>query len=303
LDKSRAHRIIWLLEELKLEYELKTFKRGADWLAPKALKDIHPLGKSPVVGIQPEGADQSIILAESGTIIEYLSDHFGTWLVPKRYLEGKEGTVGGETEEWFRYRVSFYLDPLHIFSRVYNVHTLSLSQCNICASYSLPDLANDMPVSHALCRGIAHDGACDCFGDDQYECPAWDEALTDNEIDIRKAPVPFFLKPITNGIANKVDSSFVDKELKTHLTFLEDYLTKSPNGGEFFCGAELTGADFMMFFVLEGAVQRAPLNETSYPKLYAYVRRMQARDAYRRALQRATEASGEEAVPFSDIKM
>lgn len=47
-----------------------------------------------------------LILAESGTIIEYLCDHFDQEhrLVPKRYADGKEGEVGGETEEWLRYR-------------------------------------------------------------------------------------------------------------------------------------------------------------------------------------------------------
>lgn len=104
-------------------------------------------------------------------------------------------------------------------------------------------------------------------------------------------------------IANGVDGSFVNPELKTNLTFLEDYLASSPKGGEFFCGSELSGADFMMTFALEGAVGRAPINETSYPKLYSYVRRMQAREAYKRAGVKVTEASGEEFVPFSDIKM
>lgn len=121
--------------------------------------------------------------------------------------------------------------------------------------------------------------------------------------DIRGAPVLFFLKPITRAIANKVDGSFTNPELETNLTFLEDYLSKSPNDGQFFCGTNLSGADIMMTFALEGAVKRAPMNETSYPKLYSYVRRMQARDAYKRAGERVTEASGEKYIPFSDLDM
>ena len=120
---------------------------------------------------------------------------------------------------------------------------------------------------------------------------------------IRNAPVPFFLKPITRGIANKVDDAFVNPELKNHLTFLEDYLASAPNKGEFFCGSNLTGADFMMIFALEAATPRAPLSETSYPKLYSFVRRMQAREAYKRAGDKVAEASGEPFVPFSDVKM
>lgn len=57
-----------------------------------------------------------------------------------------------------------------------------------------------------------------------------------------------------------------------------------------------------MHFALEGATQRVPLSESSFPKLYAYMRRMQQRDAYKRAAKRVSEASGDEYVPFSDLK-
>lgn len=103
LDKSRAQRTLWLLEELKIDYELKTYKR-VNMLAPPELKKIHPLGKAPLVTIQAEGVTEPIVLAESGPITEYLIDHFGPWLAPKRWQEGKENQVQGETEEWMRYR-------------------------------------------------------------------------------------------------------------------------------------------------------------------------------------------------------
>ncbi|KAF2194495.1 glutathione transferase [Zopfia rhizophila CBS 207.26] len=246
LDKSRAQRIIWLLEEVKVDYELKVFKRGKDFLAPPELKEVHPLGKSPVIGIQAAGAEKPLILAESGTIIEYLAEHFGSWLIPKRYPDGKEGVIGAETEEWLRYR--------------YIMHY---------AEGSFMTILILALVTHR----------------------------------IRNAPVPFFIRPITKGIANKVDGSFIDPELKNHLTFLENYLAASPNNGEFFSGSSLTGADFMMAFALEAAVQRAPLNETTYPKLYSWVKRMQAREAYKRAGEKVSEASGEKYVPFSEVKM
>lgn len=73
-------------------------------LAPPELKQVHPLGKSPVIGIQAPAATEPIVIAESGAIVEYLTDHFGHWLIPDRYSEGKEGQVGGESEEWLRYR-------------------------------------------------------------------------------------------------------------------------------------------------------------------------------------------------------
>ncbi|RAL16980.1 glutathione S-transferase [Aspergillus homomorphus CBS 101889] len=115
LAQSRAHRILWLLEALHLTYDLKIFHRGPDKLAPAELKEVHPLGKSPVLTVQPATASASeaakpIVLAESGLIIEYLLDHFGANadapLVPERYAAGtgSEGQVGGESEAWLRYR-------------------------------------------------------------------------------------------------------------------------------------------------------------------------------------------------------
>lgn len=92
------------MEELKLKYEIKTYKRTKTQEAPPELKEIHPLGKAPIVTIESETASKPLVLAESGLIMEYLIDHYGPWLVPKRYAEGKEGQVGGETEEWLRYR-------------------------------------------------------------------------------------------------------------------------------------------------------------------------------------------------------
>lgn len=73
-------------------------------LAPQELKDIHPLGKSPVVTVDPLAGSKPLVIAESAFIIEYLTEHFGSWLAPKRYTEGKEGQIGGESAEWLRYR-------------------------------------------------------------------------------------------------------------------------------------------------------------------------------------------------------
>lgn len=119
---------------------------------------------------------------------------------------------------------------------------------------------------------------------------------------IRKAPVPFFLTFITSKIASMIEENYTHPELKLNLTYLETLLAESPED-EFFCGPNLTGADFMMIFVLEAAVLFKTLNETSYPKLYSYVRRIQSRDAYKRAGDRVSEASGVKYVPFSESKL
>lgn len=73
LDNSRSQRILWLLEELDVDYEVRLYKRDPKTMrAPKTLEEIHPLGKSPVVEI-----DSEVLLAESGAIIEELLDRFG----------------------------------------------------------------------------------------------------------------------------------------------------------------------------------------------------------------------------------
>lgn len=72
LNNSRSQRVLWLLEELGVPYELKKYERDPKtMLAPPALLQIHPLGKSPVI------TDGKLTLAESGAIIEYLVDRYG----------------------------------------------------------------------------------------------------------------------------------------------------------------------------------------------------------------------------------
>lgn len=117
---------------------------------------------------------------------------------------------------------------------------------------------------------------------------------------IRNAPVPFFLRPITNGIANKVDGSYTNPEMTNHLDFLEGYLKSSPSQGKFFCTDKLTSADIMIHFVLEGAVKKKAVSESAYPTLYKYVRSLQETDSYKRAGQSVEKASGEKFVPFSE---
>ncbi len=72
LNNSRSQRILWLLEELGLEYEVKRYQRDPKtMLAPASLREVHPLGKSPVI------TDGALTLAESGAIVEYLVERYG----------------------------------------------------------------------------------------------------------------------------------------------------------------------------------------------------------------------------------
>jgi glutathione S-transferase len=78
LNDSRSQRVLWLLEELALPYEIVHHNRDPQtMLAPASLKAVHPLGKSPVI------ADQGYVIAETGAIVEYLVDRAGGRLRPQ----------------------------------------------------------------------------------------------------------------------------------------------------------------------------------------------------------------------------
>lgn len=72
LNNSRSQRVLWLLEELQLPYELRRYERDRKtMLAPPELKEVHPLGKSPVI------TDEGVTVAESGAIVEYVLEQHG----------------------------------------------------------------------------------------------------------------------------------------------------------------------------------------------------------------------------------
>ncbi|KIW84955.1 hypothetical protein Z517_00343 [Fonsecaea pedrosoi CBS 271.37] len=238
LEVSRAHRILFLFEELGVPYELKTYKRTQERLAPPELKKIHPLGKSPVVTIETPGSTAPVILAESAAIAEYFCDYYGkeTPLVPSRYQEGKDGQIGGETESWLRYRMFMHyaegsLMPLMLLSLIVG--------------------------------------------------------------GIRNAPVPFFIKPITNSVAGKIESSFLRRNMKNHYDFLEAQLATSPDAGDYLCGKDITAADIMLSFPLEAGQTRSGFAESQYPRIWGYIERLHERDAYKRAVAKIVAIEGE----------
>ncbi len=71
LNNSRSQRILWLLEELGLDYEIRFYKRNEINRAPEELKAVHPLGKSPVI------EDGDLKIAESGAAVDYLIRTYG----------------------------------------------------------------------------------------------------------------------------------------------------------------------------------------------------------------------------------
>jgi glutathione S-transferase len=87
LNNSRSQRVLWLLEELALPYEIVRYQRLPSILAPPELKKIHPLGKSPVI------TDGGTTIAESGAIVEYIME---------TYANGRLMPARG-TPDWRRY--------------------------------------------------------------------------------------------------------------------------------------------------------------------------------------------------------
>lgn len=209
LNNSRSQRILWLLEELGVEYDIKRYERDpTTMLAPPELRQIHPLGKSPVI------TDGDLVLAESGVIIEYLAGRYGNG----RLVPAADSPEKLRYTYWLHYAEGSMMPPLLmllIFNR------------------------------------------------------------------LEQAPMPFFAKPIARAISRNVKSSFIEPNLKRHLDYLEAELGKSA----WFAGSEFSAADIQMSFPLEAASVRGGLDQ-SRPKLMAFLERIHARPAYRKAIER-----------------
>ena len=207
LENSRSQRVLWLLEELGLPYEVRRYARDPKTMyAPPELERVHPLGKSPVV------TDGDVTVAESGAIVEYLLDAHGA---------GRLRPPPGTPE---RRRFTYWL--------------------HFAEGSAMPPLLMKLVFDK-----------------------------------VRSAPVPFFVKPIVRGIADKVTSSFIAPNIERQLKFMEAELADRP----WFAGAEFTAADVQMSFPLEAAAARGGL-DARYPRLHDWLARIHARRAYQRAL-------------------
>ena len=206
LNNSRSQRILWLLEELKTPYEIIFYERDkVTVLAPKELKNIHALGKSPVI------TDGDATMAESGAIIEYLVQTHGENFYP---------TPGTEQHRQYTYWMHYAEGSL------------------------MPQLLIKLIFDK-----------------------------------VKDSPMPFFIKPIARMIANKVINSYAGPNIKTNLEFIEQHLSKN----EWFCGENISGADFQMSFPLEALVARE--GASHFPNITKFVKKFQARPAYQKALE------------------
>jgi glutathione S-transferase len=114
--------------------------------------------------------------------------------------------------------------------------------------------------------------------------------LADRKPDIRDSPVPFFIKPVTRGIADKVDNLYLNDNFATHFGFLESQLTSSPDNGEYLCGASLTAADILMSYPIIAASDK--FDAVKHPKLKAYAARIKDHEGNVGAIKKIEELTG-----------
>lgn len=209
LENSRSQRVLWLLEELGVPYEVKRYERDKKTsLAPKELVKVHPLGKSPVID------DNGAVIAETGAIVEHIIETYGA---------GRLAPARG-TADWRRYR--------------YWMHAAE-------GSYMPP-----LVLTLMLAR-------------------------------METAPMPFFAKPIAKKLTQAVRDGYLDHTIAALYGYLDTELGKTA----FLAGNEFSGADIMMSFPAEAAMQRAPA-ALKTARLKTYVEKLQGRPAYKRALER-----------------
>ena len=207
LNNSRSQRILWMLEELGVPYDVKRYQREPSMQAPASLRAVHPLGKSPVI------TDGDRTLAESGAILEYLVDTYGN---------GRFRPAAGTPE------------------KIHYTYFLHYAEGSL-----MPLLLMKLIFSRIPSR------------------------------------LPFFMKPVGRAIAKGANTTLLDPQIGSHFMFLESELGKR----EWFAGADFSAADIQMSFPLEAAAARAPMVR-QMPRLAAFLDRIHARPAYKRALEK-----------------
>jgi glutathione S-transferase len=208
LNNSRSQRVLWLLEELELPYEIKKYQRDpATMLAPPELRAIHPLGKAPIL------TEEEVTIAETGAIIDYLLARYGRG----RLAPPPASNDSWRFRHWMHHAEGSAMPPL--------VMTLVLG--------SIP------------------------------------------------AKVPALIRPVARKITEGAQKGFVSPNLER----LKAYWNEALSDTGWFAGPDITAADIMMSFPLEAATARSPFSPTQ-PNPGAFLARIHARPAYRRALER-----------------
>lgn len=113
---------------------------------------------------------------------------------------------------------------------------------------------------------------------------------------VRNAPIPFFLKPIPRLVADKIQTSYLDKQFAVHFPFLESQLKSAPGTTEAhrggLCGPKFNAADILMSFPMIAATGRGVITQETYPEIVAYAERLKKDDGYQRAVKKIEEMDG-----------
>ena len=204
LTDSRSQRIVWMLEELGVDYEVRVHRRLSNRLAPPSLRDVHPLGKAPVL------CDDGRTFAESGNIVEYLAERYAPRMIPA------DEPARSDHRYWLHFA--------------------------------------EGSLASALVMNFIFDTA--------------------------EKRVPTILRPILCAVPRMIKRAYLDDTIASLLGHVDSHLSSR----EFFTGDELSCADIMMSFPLEGVAARSG---REYPGIKSYVERVHVRPAYKAALQSA----------------
>lgn len=208
LQNSRSQRVLWLLEELGVDYEVKRYERDKQTnLAPPELLKVHPLGKSPVI------EDDGAVIAETGAIVEHIVDRHGAG----RLKPPPDSDDFRRYQYWLHAAEGSYMPPL--------VLALMLNR-------------------------------------------------------METAPMPFFARPVAKKLTAGVRAGYLDHTVKGLFEYVDAELRARP----WLAGEEFSAADITMSFPLEAALTRIEAAKSKAIK--DYVARLQARPAYKMALER-----------------
>lgn len=207
LEYSQSFRILWLLEEMGQDYEIKLYKRDPESkMAPREYKALSPLGTAPVI------THKDLVLAESNAIVDYILD---SWPDPTLRPEA------------------------HAPSRVPYLYWFHLAQGSL------------MPI-----------------------------ALTTTVFSIIIERAPGILRPLLKGVFSKANAGFVAPRIGAIVKEAEKALAKAP----YFAGEELTAADIVLIYPILALEKKGQLKQA--PQLQGWIKRVQARPAFARALEK-----------------
>lgn len=227
-------------------------------LAPAELKAVHPLGKSPVITVERPEYTQPLVLAESGAIVEYLLNHFG-----------------GEEKGLIPKKYASEEDAAK------NLETEEWLRFRFYMHYVEGSLMPQMVMALIVDSMLLFCSRC---------------SLADDRAGVRNAPIPFFLKPIPRLVADRIQTSWLDKQFAVHFPFLEGQLKSAPGttedqrGG--LCGRSFTAADILMSFPVIAATGRGLITKETYPEIVAFGERLKKDDGYQRAVKKIEEVDG-----------